>query len=365
MASITQTGPSSWRAQVRVQGTKPIAKTHRTEALAKKWADRVERELREGRDPLAPEANAKLTLSAVIDEFERVRARSKRPVRVGSTEHYMLKHLRDGLGSRAIGALTPAVILKWAQDRAEADAGPATVGMELSKLGTVVRHAAASLGVALVDPTPAARTLCEYNGVSGPSNHRDRRPTPDEWSRLIREAEPQLAQIILAAVATCMRRGEITRVLWADFDRERRLLTIRDRKHPRKTAGNHHTLPLLGNAYSLLESQPKVDRRIFPVAPEWISDTFKALCDRLGIVDLHFHDLRAEGVCRLFEAGYTIEQVALVSGHKKWDHLKRYARLRPETLATRPPPVAPVEPAPVVVAPAPAPLASGAGWTDC
>jgi Phage integrase family len=47
---------------------------------------------------------------------------------------------------------------------------------------------------------------------------------------------------------------------------------------------------------------------------------------------LHFHDLRHEGASRLFEAGLSIEQVALVTGHKDWKMLRRYANLRPEQL---------------------------------
>ena len=51
-----------------------------------------------------------------------------------------------------------------------------------------------------------------------------------------------------------------------------------------------------------------------------------------GIADLHFHDLRHEGVSRLFEKGYAIEQVSLVSGHRSWSSLKRYTNLRPDSL---------------------------------
>jgi integrase len=52
----------------------------------------------------------------------------------------------------------------------------------------------------------------------------------------------------------------------------------------------------------------------------------------LKIEDLHFHDLRHEGTSRLFEAWFTIEQVALVTGHKDWKMLRRYTHLRPEAL---------------------------------
>ena len=54
--------------------------------------------------------------------------------------------------------------------------------------------------------------------------------------------------------------------------------------------------------------------------------------DALAIPDLHFHDLRHEGVSRMFEAGYAIQQVAVVSGHKSWNQLKRYTQIKPESL---------------------------------
>jgi site-specific recombinase XerD len=63
-----------------------------------------------------------------------------------------------------------------------------------------------------------------------------------------------------------------------------------------------------------------------------VSDTFKAACDAAGVVDLHFHDLRHHGISLLFERGYQIQQVVLVSGHRDWRHLRRYTNLKPEDL---------------------------------
>ena len=51
-----------------------------------------------------------------------------------------------------------------------------------------------------------------------------------------------------------------------------------------------------------------------------------------GINDLRFHDLRHEGICRLFEAGLNIPEVAMISGHLSWQNLKRYTHLRPEAV---------------------------------
>jgi integrase len=72
--------------------------------------------------------------------------------------------------------------------------------------------------------------------------------------------------------------------------------------------------------------------RIFPYNGKSIGTAFRRQCKDLKIEDLHFHDLRHEGTSRLFEAGFSIEQVALVTGHKDWKMLRRYTHIKPETL---------------------------------
>ena len=87
-----------------------------------------------------------------------------------------------------------------------------------------------------------------------------------------------------------------------------------------------------GDTWDLVQAQPKDNARIFPIGDSTLSKYFTWACTALSIPDLHFHDLRHHGISLLFEQGYRIEQVALVSGHKSWQHLKRYTNLRPEDL---------------------------------
>lgn len=47
-----------------------------------------------------------------------------------------------------------------------------------------------------------------------------------------------------------------------------------------------------------------------------------------GAEDLYFHDLRHEGVCRLFEMDWSIPRVPSVSGHRDSNSRRRYAHLR-------------------------------------
>ncbi|WP_242661882.1 tyrosine-type recombinase/integrase [Salipiger thiooxidans] len=72
--------------------------------------------------------------------------------------------------------------------------------------------------------------------------------------------------------------------------------------------------------------------RIFPYNGRSIRTAFRRDCRTLGIEDLRFHNLHHEATRRLFGAGFSIEQVALVTGHKDWKMLRRYAHLRAEGL---------------------------------
>ena len=73
---------------------------------------------------------------------------------------------------------------------------------------------------------------------------------------------------------------------------------------------------------------PQTAERIFPYTSGAISAAFTRACKLLGVEDLHFHDLRHEGVSRLCEIGLSIPRVAAVSGHRSWTSLQRYAHIR-------------------------------------
>jgi integrase len=208
--------------------------------------------------------------------------------------------------------------------------------MEISKLGTVLKYSSLALGETFPDLVGQARPLLTHLGLIGPGTPRDRRPTLDELTA-VRTAAPQmLRDIIDFAVATAMRRGEIVRMTWADVDADARMLTIRERKDPRRKTDER--IPLLGDSLAIIQRQPQTDDRVWPITPEWVSDNFLLACRVAKVEDLVFHDLRHEGISRLFESGLRIEQVALVSGHKSWAMLKRYTQLKPESLHADPAP---------------------------
>lgn len=272
------------------------------------------------------------TVAQLIERYRRLRA-ATRPIMDTTTEHYTLKQLTRSLGHQVAATLAVDDLLGWAQQRRDEGAGPYTINCDLSKLGTVIRYA----GNGLPDVIGAARPKLAYLGLIGGGGLRERRPTEDELQRVLAwlasERGAVYADAVLFAAITAMRRGEVCRIAWADVDAAKKMVLIRDRKDPRQKVGNDQWVPLLGDSWGIVTRQVVTDDpRIFPIHVQTLSKYFTEACRALSIPDLHLHDLRHEGISAMFERGFDIAHVAVVSGHRDWRHLKRYTQIKPETL---------------------------------
>jgi len=332
MASILQI-KGRWRALIRRAGRKSICKTHPTKAAALAWARKIEAAM-DADQPVEEEA---ITVGALLTAYRKLRDVT-RPIRDDGNEHYMLKALNRLLGGKDARRLGTADLVAYCTERRDEGAGPYTLNMDIGKLSTALRYAASAKGLTLPDAVGAARPLLKHMGLIGGGGKRERRPTEDELHRIgvYLRARPSAkadvyADAVLFAVASAMRRGEICALAWADIDEVKRLALVRDRKDPRKKTGNDQWVPLLPAAWEIVQRQPR-GGRVFPITPTAWSKYFTEACRELAIPDLHLHDMRHEGTSLLFEQGYDIPQVALVTGHKKWDNLRRYTQLKPEGL---------------------------------
>ena len=319
---------SSYQVQIRRKGEEPIAKTFRTLAEAENFV----------KSQTSGHTSSSVKLSDVIDAYRQMKARTARAVKEKSNEDYMLQHLDRDLGDLQVAKLTPDRMRQWAEMRSGEGAGSYTISMELTKLGTVVRMASVSLGISLPDVATEARPLLKHLSLIGGTVERDRICSVDEERRLLAVSPPWMADLIRFAIATAMRRSEISAARFSHVNHKQRLLLLPSRKHPRKKSGHDQWVPLLNGAYEIIVKQEQDGDRIFPYSREKISDTFKLIREMAGIDNMVFHDLRHTAVTRLFEQGYSIEQVALVSGHLDWRHLRRYTNLRPEMLHSFTPP---------------------------
>lgn len=135
-----------------------------------------------------------------------------------------------------------------------------------------------------------------------------------------------MQKIVAFAIFSTKRQEEITLLRWDDLDGDR--ILVRAMKDPQNKPTDNVLCELTPEALAIIDSMPRTDDRIFPFSADAISANFTRASQFLEIVDLHFHDLRHEGISRLFEMGRTIPQVATVSGHRSWSSLKRYTHIR-------------------------------------
>ncbi len=334
MATFQKRG-NRWRAIVRKIGHKPATKSFSTKAAAQRWANGVETsmERREWGDPILLRET---TVSSVIEEYGKQKA-------IARSKQTSFNHLKASLGDLTLDRLSVHEITQHARGRVSKDSvKPATIGLELTHLSDLLKFARTYLNLPVgLDITKDARGLLKDEGIVGKSEERDRRPTHEEldklreyWTgqRYLSRSMTPMWDIVSFAMATAMRLSEIVRIRWADFDEEEKIILIRDRKHPAKKQGNNQTVPLLFDSPDIILRQPIIDERIFPFDPKTISTSFTRTCPRLKIFGLRFHDLRHEGTSRLFEAGYQIHEVALVTGHRDWGQLRRYTQLKARDL---------------------------------
>lgn len=331
MASLTimQVG-KRWRAQVKQPGRKSSAKTFDSKVEADRWGTRVKAEYEDQIVKAGLGINMtgdSALVSELIRQYRRMREELGRPIDPTTNTHYMLQHLEDDLGSERVNDLTPKRLVQWAKQRKVEGAGGYTINMELSQLGTVMRHCASFLQLQLPNVVGNARPLLNYGQLITGGGRRTRRPTQEELDALLAHlaAKDQVvADAVRVAAITGLRRGELTRIVWSDIDRGRKAVLVRQRKHPRRVEAKDEWVPLLGEAWSIVQRQPLVDERIFPVSNEKLTDNVTAAVRELGIPDLRLHDMRRHATSTMRELGFDASARKAVTGHKSDAIHERY-----------------------------------------
>ena len=193
-----------------------------------------------------------------------------------------------------------------------------------------------------VDSVEEAVTAAQSERLVARSAIRNRRPSTEELEKLDHyfgrrdgRASIPMRDIMWFAVHSTRRQAEITRLECLTTSRKKKTGLVRDLKHPRQKLGNHQRFAYTEAAWDIMERQPKTAEFIFPYNSKSVSAAFARACKVLEIEDLRFHDLRHEGTSRLFEAGYSIQEVQLFTLHEDWKVLQRYTHLRPGEVKRR------------------------------
>lgn len=326
MGTVVPRG-DAWRAVVRKKGHKAITKTFSKKTLAERWVR--DTELAIERKEVVTE---KTCIGDLMDRYIREVVPARKLTKL-TVNHY--RQLARWTAKLRLEDLTADALLAWKLEKCP-KASPASFGRYISTIWGVLRDAEAFWGINVpAGQMRKARTVLRRVGALGSSRSRDKRPEGDEIDQVKQAAGTTLplGDMIDFAKVSGLRAGEITRIRWSDLDEQKRLVIVRDRKHPTKKEGNHCVVPLVGNSIEILLRQPRRpgEDRIFPYKVETLTAAYKRAKDAAG-VELRFHDLRHEAISAMFERGMSIPEVALVSGHLSWENLRRYTNLKPENI---------------------------------
>lgn len=336
VARQRQNGSTAYMAKITLKREGKVihreAKTFDRRAAAVSWVTLREDELAK---PGAVDL-AKVGHPTLADAIDKYTGDSRK--KIGKTKTQVLRSLKEfeiaGMKCEKIGSAEIIALAKELSKGRE----PSTVGNYLSHLGAIFAVARPAWGYPL-DPQAMKDALIVTRrlGLTGKSKERDRRPTLDELNTVMthygdrQRRRPTMApmqRLVAFAIFSTRRQEEIARIKWADLDEENSRVMVRDMKNPGEKEGNDVWCDLPEQAMQIIKAMPRTEERIFPYSADSISASFTRACQFLDIDDLHFHDLRHDGVSRLFELGWNIPHVAAVSGHRSWTSLKRYTHIK-------------------------------------
>jgi integrase len=306
------------------------SKVFSTRQLAIDWADKRTKEIERAA------VHGELSNDSIKSIIARYQAQFAH--NYGRSKNYDIARLLNyPIAELPVKKLSAQAIIAHCIERNK-EAKPQTVANDVIWLRTIL-HTMASVDGFDYDATVFERATpaLKKEKLIARSTERERRPTRKELWRLSRyfykrRSSVPMLEIMWFAIYSARRLSEITRIEWADNNDEKLTGMVRDAKHPREKKGNHKRFKYTRSAWKIVCRQARSGELIFPFNPRTVSTLFARACDMLEIHDLHFHDLRHEATSRLFESGYSIEQVQLFTLHDDWKTLARYTHLRAEDI---------------------------------
>jgi len=375
-----------YRVEVRIKGFPPQSANFDRLTDAREWGKRTESAIKERRYFKTAEAQ-KHTAAEMLEKYIRDEQHKKK---TGATNEYMLQYWKEQIGTFTLADVTPALIAEVrdrlhktpvvstrvdrVRVRPESGKGRGkivekTVETQRPRNAATVNRYMAALSHCLtvatnewqwleVSPMPKVKKLKEARG-------RVRFLDDDERARFLAACQssknPYLYPVVILALSTGMRHGEIMNLTWNDVDFTNRRIILEETKN-----GERRAAPLVGKAFELLDSMKKSKVRridtnlIFPkrqTAKEAAKEALKQKADSAGdrqkqkekkpvgspsaslrtaflfalkkanIENFKFHDLRHSAASYLAMNGATLAEIAEVLGHKTLQMVKRYAHL--------------------------------------
>ncbi|MBE3111425.1 MAG: site-specific integrase [Acidobacteria bacterium] len=274
-------------------------------------------------------ASADVSFEKFADDFLELYCKPSK--RSWDRDEISLNHLKTFFAGVQLVDVGAEAIERYKVSR-KAEVSSATTNRELACLKTLLNKA---VEWGRIEKSPAARVkkLKEAPG-------RERILTREESARLVAAAGPDVRPVLIVALNTGMRRGEILGLKWTDVDLVRGVIAITTSKSGkgRKVFMNGHVAAALGavphrGEYVFWNSETKT--HIKDVKTGFVAAMARAKKNPddekdPGITGVRFHDLRHTAASRMVEAGVDLVTVSKILGHSSIQMTMRYAHPTPE-----------------------------------
>lgn len=319
MATIRRKG-DGWQAIIRRKGFPAIYETFPLKKQAEQWAAQRESEVVQGKLGILPQH----TLGEALKEYREKRARNR------WERNRLLVLERDPIAKVALSRLDSSHLSQLRDRELARGVEGTTVRRQLSLLASVFkacrewRWLAHNPFLDLERPAPKkgrARGLqqAEIDAVAAALGWQGGKPE---------NASQQVAVLLLLAVETGMRAGEMLSLDWYQVAEKK--------AHLEKTKnGDERDVPLSLRARELLGYMRGIDPvRVFTVADDTRDKLFRDAKERAGLSGFTFHDSRSEAISRLSKK-LDILELARMVGHRDLNSLMHYYRTNAEDVADK------------------------------
>jgi len=336
MASITQRN-DSFRVRIHRKDNKSISRSFKTELEALQWLKKTEAQLELGlyEDEVKNHISLKVGFGEAVEKYIPTYSVHKGNHK---TEAGILRILASRWEGRSLNAISKQDIVLLKEELLAKGRAASTVNHYLNALSQLYQIAINEWGLKLNNPISGIKRMPEPQG---------------RMKRLSKEAEvtllcycirlklSYLADMIIVALETGMRCGEILSMRWVDVDFINRRVLLRHTKN-----GDSRQVPLTSRAKEVFEklTSQNTSDLVFPhcrwaIRRHFIRVVKESAKTHKGaqnpFTDLRFHDLRHEALSRLSDKGLNVIELAHISGHKTLAMLRRYTHPCHKTLLSK------------------------------
>lgn len=323
---------TSYRVQIRKRGFPPVTATFERKTDADKWATETEADMQRRR--YFPDHEAKRHTVADLVQRQLETVERERP-RDHARQKVLLKWWKEKLGDYTLDAITPELLTRHRDIlQTERKLSNGSVNRYLTMLSKTFNNAVREWHLLRDNPVARVSKKAEPRG-------RLRYLSDDERIALLdacRKSEyAPLYLIVVFALTTGMRRGELFGLRWSDVDLERGNAVLHNTKN-----ADRRSVPIVPEVAELLREHGKVRKLnadlIFMVGGasevNQFDNAWYAALERAQIKDFRFHDLRHTAASYLAMSGATTAEIAAVLGHRTLAMVKRYAHLSDQHVGT-------------------------------